>query len=265
MSRPVEGAQSALRTLRLLKRVAISHPGGIALAELVKAEGLERTTTYRLLSSLVETGFVERDVHKTYRLGLESMQLGLAAMNRAPILELCRPMMQRLARRTEDTVFIVVRNGDYGHCLHYEEGAFPVRTLVLQVGGLRLLGIGSAGVALLATLAPAEVDALYARHREAFAQRGPGLQKLRQLTAAARRLGYSTSDDLVTEGVSGVGMSFQVTPGTHAAVSVGAITSRLPEQRRQWIAQIMAEEIAALRPTLPQAARPGEDSHTQSQ
>lgn len=70
--------------------------------------------------------------------------------------------MQRLARRTDDTVFLVVRSGDYGHCLHCEEGSYPVKALVLQVGGMRILGIGSAGVTLLSALPDDEVTGLIA-------------------------------------------------------------------------------------------------------
>ncbi|WP_305807247.1 helix-turn-helix domain-containing protein, partial [Stenotrophomonas sp. YIM B06876] len=108
----VHGAQAVFRAVELLKLVGLNHEHGMTLAALVEATGMDRTTAYRLLSSLVQTGLVERDSLKTYRLGLEAMQLGLATMSRVPILERCRPLMLRLARRTEDTVYLVVRNGD---------------------------------------------------------------------------------------------------------------------------------------------------------
>lgn len=41
---------------------------------------LDRATAYRLVSSLVEFGLVTRDASRNYRLGIEAMQLGLAAM-----------------------------------------------------------------------------------------------------------------------------------------------------------------------------------------
>lgn len=249
----IKGAQTVFRAVALLKLVAQHHQSGASLAQLGDGAELERTTTYRLLSSLVQTGLIERDEHKTYRLGLEAMQLGLAAMSRAPILERCRPAMLRIARRTEDTVFLVVRNGDYAHCLHCEEGAFPVKALVLQVGGLRLLGEGSAGLALLATLTDAEIDALHQRNR---GDGGPTLARLRKWVAQTRRSGYSATENLVTEGVSGVGMSFEVANGAHAAISVAAISRRMGDDRRRWIAELMAEELrsAGWKPPGPTAA-----------
>jgi len=241
--RRVHGAQAVFRAIDLLKLVGLNHVRGIALAKLVASSGLERTTTYRLLTCLEETGLIARDARKLYRLGLESMQLGLATMSRVPILERCRPMMIRLARRTEDTVYLVVRNGDFAHCIHYEEGAYPIKALVLQVGGLRLLGVGSAGSALLATLSDEELESFHARHLAELPAGLRSLAHLRRQIAQTHRRGYVCTDNLVAEGVGGVGVYFEVTPGTYAAISVGAIRSRMRESRRNEIVQIMFDEL----------------------
>lgn len=238
-----KGAQTVTRALGLLKRIASNHPHGIALGVLAEGAGLDRATAYRLVCSLVESGMVERDQKRLYRLGIDAMQLGLAAMKGAPIVERCRAAMQRLARRTEDTVFLVVRNGDYGHCLHCEEGAFPVKALVLQVGGMRALGIGSAGLTLLSRLADAEIDALYARHRAEFEPHKLTLKQLHAMVARVRQTGVAKTDSLVNDGVSGVGMPFEISPGSYAAISVAAIRSRMQEPRKQWIADLIAEEL----------------------
>lgn len=241
----VQGAQAVYRAVELLKLVSLNHAHGISLTELVAIAGMDRTTVYRLLSSLQDTGLVERDALKTYRLGLEAMQLGLSTMRRVPILERCRPLMMRLARRTEDTVYLVVRNGDYAHCIHYEEGAFPIKALVLQVGGLRLLGVGSAGSALLATLPDKEIEALHARQQLEFPPERRELATLKRQVAQTRRRGWTNTDNLVAEGVSGLGVAFEVTPATYAAISVGAISSRMRQERCLWVAQVMFEELRA--------------------
>ena len=243
MDQGVKGTQSVLRAIDLLKRIGLNHEQGLSLTALVDMTSLDRTTAYRLLSSLVETGLVERDDHKFYRLGLEAMQLGLATMNRVPILERCRPMMIRLARRSEDTVYLVIRNGDFAQCLHHEEGTFPIKAMVLRVGGLRLLGVGSAGSALIATLTNEEILAFHARHRTDLPAQRASLTQLRRFVAQTRRTGYAMTDNLVAEGVSGVGVGFEVTPGTFAAISIGAIRSRRENERRNWLAHLMIEEL----------------------
>lgn len=239
------GSQAVTRAMRLLKLVGVHHETGLTLNAMVDTTGLDRTTAYRLLSALVVAGLVERDSKKRYRLGVEAMQLGLKSMSRVPILERCKPLMVRLARRTEDTVYIVVRNGDFAHCIHYEEGAFPIKALVLQVDGMRLLGTGSAGTALLSTLSDAEIVEFHARQRQELAPQRAVLPSLQAEIRAIRQKGYATTDDLVAEGVSGVGVPFQVTPHSYAAISIGAIRSRMSPERRQWIAEVIREELQA--------------------
>jgi DNA-binding IclR family transcriptional regulator len=243
--RSLPGAQAVARAMGLLKSVGLHHSEGLTLAQLVALSGLDRTTTYRLLSALVLSGWIERDERRLYRLGLEAMQLGLATMSRTPILERCRPLLIRLARRSEDTVYLVVRNGDYAHCIHYEEGKYPIKTLVLQVGGLRLLGVGSAGSALLATLTDEEITSFHHRQKKDLPPQRSSLAQVRRFVAQTRRLGFACTDNLVADGVSGVGVGFEVTPGTYAAISVGAIRARMQDDRRAWIAQLMLDELRA--------------------
>lgn len=239
----MKGSQTVTRALTLLRHISAIHPHGISIGALADLVELDRATAYRLVTSLVEFGLVTRDPSKNYRLGVEAMQLGLAAMRSAPIIDRVKPVMQRLARRTDDTVFLVVRNGDYGHCVHCEEGSYPVKALVLQVGGMRILGIGSAGVTLLSTLSEPDVEALYDRHQDEFKPRGPSLPQLKKLLNETRRRGYADTSDLVTDGVSGVGMRFEIDTGSQAAISIAAIRSRMNAERKAWVAGLIAEEL----------------------
>ncbi|SOY58569.1 putative transcriptional regulator [Cupriavidus taiwanensis] len=240
----VAGTQSLSRALTLLKCIGAAHERGIELAELLAATGLDRSTAFRLVSGLVQAGFVEREADtRKYRLGIESMQLGLTAMSRAPVLISCRPMLQSLARQTEDTVFLVIRNGDYGHCLHMEEGSYPIKAHTLMVGSLRLLGIGTAGLALLARLPDTEIDALYRRHREEYDAAGLTRLRLLELVARSRKQGYSESENLVTAGAGGVGAAFEISRGNYAALSVASVMSRMNKPRRSWVAGLVLEEI----------------------
>ncbi|SPD67584.1 IclR family transcriptional regulator (plasmid) [Cupriavidus taiwanensis] len=246
LGKTISGAQSVMRALSLLKLIGAHHEAGIEQSELIAATQLERSTTYRLLQGLVQAGFVQRDVRKRYRLGIEAMQIGLAAMSRAPILETCRPAMQAIARHTEDTVYLVVRNGDYGHCLHVELGAFPIHTVTMIVGALRLLGRGAGGQALLATLSDDELNALYDRHSKSYRQDGLSLAKLREIVRRTRNNHHAYTENIVTEGVSGVGVAFSISSSGYAAISVGAIRQRMPSSRRDWIAALISEEVTKL-------------------
>lgn len=175
----IAGAQSASKVLSLLRQVGIHHPQGIRLTQLIEATGQDRSTAHRLLACLIEEGFVER-AHPTklYRLGLEAMQLGLVSAGMAPVVERFRPVMQRVARQTGDTVFLIVRSGDHSLCLHREEGTYPVKAFVIEPGSRRLLGVSSVGLGILARLDDAEVADIYGRHASEYLSWGVTLDKL---------------------------------------------------------------------------------------
>lgn len=232
------------RALQLLRLIAQHQEDGIKLTEVIAESGLERSTTHRLLSCLVEEQFVERDPDsKSYRLGIDAMQLGFSSMRRVPLVDSCRALMQKLARMSGDTVFLVVRQGDYCVCLHREEGHFPVRVFTTEVGGRRLLGIGAGGLALMAALADTEIARIMERHVAEYAQLGFTAQLMAQAVKRSRQNGYSEIVDTITPGVCGVGSTFAASPTTLAAISFGAITTRLPPLRRQEMGQLLLAQL----------------------
>jgi DNA-binding IclR family transcriptional regulator len=240
------GAQSLRRALKLLRLLAEHHEDGIRLPEVMAASGLERSTAHRLLSCLVEERFAERDATgRSYRLGVEAMQLGFASMRRVPLVDTCRPLMQKLARMSGDTVFLVIRQGDYCLCLHREEGHFPVKVFTTDIGGRRLLGLGAGGLALMASLTDSEVERIFERHVDDYAQAGFTRERLRQAVRSTRSAGHADIVDTLTTGVSGVGCTFAASPGTLAAISFGAISPRLPPKRKREMAQLLKTELSA--------------------
>ncbi len=238
------GAQSLRRALHLLRLLAQHQEDGLKLAELITASGLERSTTHRLLSCLVEEQFAERDPqHKTYRLGVDAMQLGFASMRRVPLVDSCRALMQKLARMSGDTVFLVVRQGDFCMCLHREEGHFPVKVFTTDVGDQRLLGIGAGGLALMAALSDEEIARLMDRHAPEYLQAGFTTARMAHAVRQTRKAGFSEITDTLTTGVAGVGRTFSASASTLAAISFGAITPRLPATRRREMGHLLISEL----------------------
>ncbi|SDM11060.1 transcriptional regulator, IclR family [Oryzisolibacter propanilivorax] len=253
------GAQSLRRALQLLRLLAEHQEQGIRLTDTVAATGLERSTVHRLLSCLVEERFAERDgAGKAYRLGVDAMQLGFASMRRAPLVDMLRPLMQRLARLSGDTVFLVIRQGDYCLCLHREEGHFPVKVFTTDVGGRRLLGLGAGGLALLAALEDAEAERIFERHAPEYAQAGFTRESLLQAVRRTRSTGWADIVDTLTTGVSGVGITFAASASTQAAISFGAITPRLPPQRKAEMAQLLQAQLAGWDTARPALAPSGQ-------
>lgn len=240
------GAHSASKALGLLRLVGLHHPQGARLRDLITQSGQDRSTAHRLLACLMEEGFVERPPPgKLYRLGMEAMQLGLVSAGMVPVVDRFRPVMQRLARQTGDTVFLIVRSGDHALCLHREEGPYPIKAFVVEPGTRRLLGVSSVGVGILAKLPDAEVAAIHARHAVGYTRLGLSLDKLRRVVQAARKTGFSQMTDFRQDETSGVGCAFQLSSSSFAGVSIAAINSRMPLQRRL---ELGAQLVRALQP-----------------
>lgn len=234
----VRGAQSIDRAAGLLRLLASGQDAGTSLRDLVARSGLDRTTAYRMLSSLVAAGLAYRDpVSGLYGLGVEAMSVGLAALGRAPLTRACLPLMKALARHTGEHVFLVARAGDYSHCLHLEEGPRPIRAYAEYVGGARLLGTGVPSFSMLAQLDDAAISEHFERHRRQYEAQRLSMTKLLRWVKQARALGYA---HISAQGVGGVGLAFGLgTTGT-AALGIVAPAARMPRPRG-------AELVAAMR------------------
>ena len=233
------------RSLRILRILATHQVDGLRAAEVMAEAGLERSTAHRLLKCLVEEGFAERDpLSHRYRLGVEAMQIGFASLRRAPLVATYGPVMQRLARISEDTVYLMVRQGDYSVCLHREDGAFPVRLFSTRVGDSRPLGIGVAAMSILASCPDEEIDGIRSRHAPAFEAAGLSATLMARAIARTRRLGYAELLDTITLGTGGVGMVLPQASGPpFAAISIASISARMGAARRGELGQLMQREL----------------------
>lgn len=107
-TRPPQGAQAALRAVRLLKIFSNERPE-MSLAELSKASGLNKTTTHRLLRALQSEALIERNAATSaYSLGPGLMALGVQALSSSDLRRRVRPILRKLARETGETATLEV-------------------------------------------------------------------------------------------------------------------------------------------------------------
>jgi DNA-binding IclR family transcriptional regulator len=254
-------SQSLERGLSLLEAVVERPLAGGTLNELAAATGVSRPTAHRLLLSLRKLGFVEYESEaRRFFPGLKAYRMGLASAARFDIVELADRGMSRLAEETGDTVFLSLRHGDTALCAARKIGAFPIRTLTLNVGDFRPLGVGAGSLALLAALPDEEVQQVIARNRTRLAPYPRiGSAALKDMVAKTRRLGFSVNEGLILEEMAAVAVPVHDGSGkTVAAISVAAIRSRMASPRREKIVKLLDRERAAIESMLgapPPAAK----------
>ena len=102
------GTQTLLRGLAILEAAAA---GVRDLRSFGAVLGTTRSTTYRLVSSLVQARYL-RQVQGGYLLGPKLIELGTIALEQMPLTAVARPHLQVLADATLDTIHLGVRDGD---------------------------------------------------------------------------------------------------------------------------------------------------------
>lgn len=243
------GTQSVHRVALLLRTIASADNKDCRLIDLALQTKLERPTVHRLLKGLMSEGLVDQDPStRRYRLGQLVFELGLAAVPQFNLRQLCEPALLRIAEQTGDTVFLSTRSGYDAVCLDRKEGSFPIKTLTVDVGNRRPLGIGAGGGALLMALPEEEVDeilAANAKHLSRYANLT--VMDVRTMVKRAHEIGYMFNDRQVTPGAMSIGLPIKDPYGPPiAAISIGAIRDRMDQQRRQALAAVLRNEIKEL-------------------
>src|SRR5262245_42866135 len=248
------------RAVRLLRALA-AHPEGGMLSAVARETAIGKGTVHRLLNSLIDAGLFFQD-HETklYRLGVGLALLGHAA-HQQDFAALAKPFLIRLAEQTQDTIYASVREGAAAVCVAREIGAFPIRTLSLEVGHLRPLGVGSGSLALFAFLTDDEIAGIIGKNA-AWLARYPGHSRKELLAKVAetRRRGFSLVEGRIIPGMNAMGVPILAPDGRPvASLSLAAIAARVSGDRLGQLAQMLMREATELTKAmglqLPAAAR----------
>ena len=244
------GTQLIARSTVLLRLIANSNHQGARLVDLTHHSGLERPTVRRILQGLIEQGLVrQHDGDRRYYLGMLMYELGLAAARGIDLPTIAAPSLDRIARETEDTVYLVQRSGPDAVCVDRREGSFPVKVLTIDIGARRPLGAAAGGLAILAGMHPEEREMTVATNRtqmESY-EKLYGMSLEAAVDDAVRR-GFALMPINVVPYVSAVGVNIPSRTGTpHAALSVSALSNRIMDgERFEAIIRLLRTEADAI-------------------
>lgn len=219
--------------------ILTQEKGGMGMMELSKRIGLNRSTVYRLVSALMESGFIRQDpATQKYSLGLKIVELAGHIMAEMDVREIARPHLQKLARLSGETIHLSVMNKDGagGYEIVYidkVEGAEAVG-LLTRVGKSFPAYLTAMGKALLACLPPEELDEML--DRQQFAARTEytiiDKQTLVEHLKVVRSLGYAidNEENRLTARCIGAPI-FDATGEAIAAVSISGPAFRMTLKR----------------------------------
>lgn len=232
------------RGLAVLDAVIDAGGDGLRVVELCRHTGLGRPTVHRLLAPLLDAGWLARQDRFRYVTGPQ-LQRRLGATAQPNLAVRLQPVLAQVSAACGDAAFAIVRVGGQSHCIARQIGAHPVQVLVIQVGTQQPLGVGAAGLALLAALPDEEVAAVIAENEPQLGRYG-GMTpaRLRALVRATRERGWSVIGNHATTGVLAVGMAVVDGQGRPVAgISVASTQMRMTRDRQHQIAQLMRRTV----------------------
>lgn len=240
--------QNIARAALALDVLASGGKRGLRLTDVVHATGLNKTVAHRCLSGLVANGLASYDADASrYYLGDRLFAWVARAHDRFELADRARPYIEALADELADTIYFSIRRGDESICFGRAEGSYPIKTLTLDVGARRPLGVGGGSLAIAAFQNDAEVARLTREHTAARLEFRYTDQMFQDDIAKARAEGYASTEGYFIEGMTGIGMPIRNRAGEPvASISIAAITARLAAPRRHTVVERLRTEVATM-------------------
>lgn len=229
------GHRAANRVVDILELVAASRDG-LALRDVSARLEAPKSSLLPLLRALTARGYLAQGRAGDYRLGSGALDLGAAAPAQRALVEVARPAVADLMRRTGETVFLGTLSSDGTSVVYVDK--IESDHIIRYAGGVgdrRPLHATSSGKAILAFLPPEEREAILeslslARHTERTVT---SLPALRASLAEIRKAGVCVTIDELVPGASGIAAPIFDRYGRVAgACAIGGPTDRVRPRLR---------------------------------
>ncbi|MFU8771037.1 MAG: IclR family transcriptional regulator [Anaerolineales bacterium] len=220
------------------------------LTEIVSLTGINKTTTFRIVSTLETGGYLLRDPEtKRYKPGIKVLQLGFAAISSLELRQVARPYLERLSQQVGETVSLSILDG--------MEIIYIDRVRNRQIVGV-LLGLGSRlpahctsmGKALLAQLSTGELNCRLANVdlKPCTPKSVPCRKELEAELSRVREQGFALNDEELEIGLRAVAApvfdssqqavaAINVT-GSASAISIEKLSGEISEAVRATALQV---------------------------
>ena len=157
---PSRGIRVVDRVVQLLD--LLTETGhGVGVTELAGRLRLGKSTTHRLLTSLVRTGVVRADSDQRYQPGYRLLRWTSSWLDRMDVRTRALPHLRHLREKCQETVSLNLREDLTRVAVERIEASQEVR-FVAEVGRPLPLHVGAGGKAILAFLPPSEIDRILA-------------------------------------------------------------------------------------------------------
>lgn len=242
---PGARATASLRLQTLIRGLAVmellADGRALSVAQIAQAVGLHRSVTYRIVRTLDDRDFLERQPDGRYRLGLAVASLARSV--RSDLTSAALPELAALAEATGTTAFVTVPSGEDAVTLVAVEPRQSDAHVSRRPGQRHPLDRGAPGLAILAALPPRPGERLEVEF--------------------AREHGYASSTSEVMQGFSSLAAPLRFGDNSVASLALVFIAGDLDQdaavERLRWHAHRLQALVSGQRldpPARPRRAAP---------
>lgn len=240
----VDQKSGLLRALSVITLIADHAPTSMGVSAVARQLDIPKAVAHRILKEFTTAGFlVFDDATKKYRLGPGSLTLGLAALRTLDVPRIARPHLQRMVARTGETATLSFRNGWVRVYVDQVLSPHEIR-MSISLGTAHPLYAGSSSKAILAHLAPDEIDQYLADHSldAVTSSTITDVGRLRHELETIRDVGYAVSRGERQSGAGSVAAPIHRASGeVFGSISICGPQDRFGEARIDEHAPVVVE------------------------
>jgi len=215
--------------IKLLRILAAG--GTMSLEEIATEARMDRSGCHRYLLTFRDLGLLSKHANSGYRLTTGLFEIAMMHINRLGIRQIARPFMEELSSKYNETVNLVVRNGDQVVFLNKIESSHQYRTDI-AVGTSHPIYCTAQGKAIIAFRPENERDVFCGNMKivKAFSAKTITTPKaFKEEIAVIRRRCFAINQEEYFAGMSGVAAPvFDYTGFAVYSISVAGPSERMP-------------------------------------
>lgn len=246
---PIQVSEKLFQVIELL-----AENGPMGIMELSASLGFHKSTTHRLVTSLLMLGYIRQEEESLkYTLSFKFLEIGSKILAQTNMASLIHPSLKRLSEQIGETVHLVRREGTEAVYIDKVESNVGSIRMVSRVGSRIPLYCSGVGKALLAELSDGEIADVWNSSdvRKLTPYTISSLEELMKRIREVRTLGYAMDNEENEEGVRCIAVSL---PDYHRepvyALSISAPVSRMNDERVEELKWAVLEFKGELAKTL---------------
>lgn len=238
------------RTLDIIE-LLVDMPEGMALGDVAKQLGLPKSAAHRLVSQLVQRGYMEQiPASQHYRLSMRLMILGFRHLSNTGLTDVCQPTLDRLAEETGELARIAMVEGGSLTWVAQAQGARYGLRYDGNLGRRVVLPATATGKSWLATFSDEEAIKLVIENGWGDPmETGPkAIREVEPLLSAletTRKRGYGIAYEEGEPGMAAVAASIPGARPGEAAVGTVSIAGPTVRLSRKQLHEIAPKVLAA--------------------